>query len=775
MLKNSVDWKTRQGSLARRMLNSIERINLALESPFNRLVGDPRYNPFYHTGTISVFLLLVILFTGIYLSLFYPFGFNAAYATIARVEANPIGRIIRALHRYASAAALLTSLLHGWRTFFMDRFRGARWLAWVTGIIMVAAVWFAGITGYWLIWDVRAQSISDGLVRLVLSWPAALGFLLDNLLTPRAGTGWFFVLLMEITHVLMGLAIILFFIYHIRRLSRAKINPPRYWMGGLLLLLVLAAAFFPAGMLPPGDLGQLPGAFPIDIFFLFYLPASLNNPVGVWVAIVLVVVVSALVPWLIRRKPLKPVSINGPRCTGCTLCSADCPYKALKMVERTDGLPHKFVALLDPELCVSCGICIGSCPTLAISLGDQPPEAVWEQTVAQAAARSEKPISVVFACERHAFQGAHAHIDASGSLKFPMDAGEAGRLAHEVRIVPLTCIGMAHPDLVERALSAGADEVRFVGCPPEDCANREGNLWVQHRLERRRLPRLRLEPAKAPVFSSWAAPNDFWRAVEGKLPPVVASAYENIPANRLSWQKFAPAILLMAIILGVQLWLTNVSVQPYPTSQGLVEISIEHRPGQPLKSNGQVEPVLEADSTLQLFVNMDGNPALSQSFGAISAGQIVGLARLAVTPGIHQLKIEIAGEGNRLTVFDQQVAISARQIWRLPIEDAKIKGDPVMGERLFNDQVFGARAGCTICHSLDPNQLKAGPSLAGVATRAASRVPGLSAEAYLRQSILEPNAYVVEGYPSGQMPANFKTLLSDSQVQDIVAFLLTLK
>jgi hypothetical protein len=51
-------------------------------------------------------------------------------------------------------------------------------------------------------------------------------------------------------------------------------------------------------------------------------------------------------------------------------------------------------------------------------------------------------------------------------------------------------------------------------------------------------------------------------------------------------------------------------------------------------------------------------------------------------------------------------------------------------------------------------------------------VAGQSAEAYLRQSLREPSAFVVPNFQPGVMP----TLpLSDSQVDDVVAFLLTLR
>ena len=49
----------------------------------------------------------------------------------------------------------------------------------------------------------------------------------------------------------------------------------------------------------------------------------------------------------------------------------------------------------------------------------------------------------------------------------------------------------------------------------------------------------------------------------------------------------------------------------------------------------------------------------------------------------------------------------------------------------------------------------------------------MSAEEYLRQSILEPDAYIVEGFPAGQMLPNLGEILSPQQIDDLVAFLLT--
>lgn len=99
-------------------------------------------------------------------------------------------------------------------------------------------------------------------------------------------------------------------------------------------------------------------------------------------------------------------------------------------------------------------------------------------------------------------------------------------------------------------------------------------------------------------------------------------------------------------------------------------------------------------------------------------------------------------------------------------------GNASNGETLFKQALVGQNPGCATCHSVDGTQL-VGPTLQGVAGRAASRVEGESAEEYLHQSLVEPNAHVVEGYVEGVMQS-YKDL-SEAQLNDLVAYLLTLK
>ncbi len=60
--------------------------------------------------------------------------------------------------------------------------------------------------------------------------------------------------------------------------------------------------------------------------------------------------------------------------------------------------------------------------------------------------------------------------------------------------------------------------------------------------------------------------------------------------------------------------------------------------------------------------------------------------------------------------------------------------------------------GCTGCHSrAGVSEGFVGPDLTGLADRAGDRVEGLAAEDYVRQSVLDPQAYIVDGY-GPQMP-----------------------
>lgn len=108
-------------------------------------------------------------------------------------------------------------------------------------------------------------------------------------------------------------------------------------------------------------------------------------------------------------------------------------------------------------------------------------------------------------------------------------------------------------------------------------------------------------------------------------------------------------------------------------------------------------------------------------------------------------------------------------------KDSNSSGEPEAGKILFQRGPGGGVPACASCHSTEASEVIIGPSLAGVVSRAGERKQGMSAEDYLRESVLNPNAYVVEGFSKGIMYQKFKDVLSQEDVDNLIAYLLTLK
>lgn len=91
------------------------------------------------------------------------------------------------------------------------------------------------------------------------------------------------------------------------------------------------------------------------------------------------------------------------------------------------------------------------------------------------------------------------------------------------------------------------------------------------------------------------------------------------------------------------------------------------------------------------------------------------------------------------------------------------------GEGLFNRWCIG-------CHAVAPGgAAKVGPNLMDVATMAATNPQGLTPETFLRESIVNPNAYILPGYMPYTMPMSYQQQLGPEQIEALVAYMLTLK
>ena len=90
----------------------------------------------------------------------------------------------------------------------------------------------------------------------------------------------------------------------------------------------------------------------------------------------------------------------------------------------------------------------------------------------------------------------------------------------------------------------------------------------------------------------------------------------------------------------------------------------------------------------------------------------------------------------------------------------------------FYDQVSFA---CATCHQVASEDRLIGPGLLNIAARAETRVEGEDALEYIHTSIVDPSAFVVPDYPDGLMPQVYGEILSEEEIQDIIAYLFTLE
>jgi len=85
--------------------------------------------------------------------------------------------------------------------------------------------------------------------------------------------------------------------------------------------------------------------------------------------------------------------------------------------------------------------------------------------------------------------------------------------------------------------------------------------------------------------------------------------------------------------------------------------------------------------------------------------------------------------------------------------------------------------GCIACHSVD-GKTGVGPTWKGLAGHEAELADGskVTADAaYLKESITAPNAKIAKGFAANIMPATFGTQLKPEQIDQIVAYIQSLK
>ncbi|MBW2279733.1 MAG: hydrogenase iron-sulfur subunit [Deltaproteobacteria bacterium] len=624
----------------------------------DRVVGralPPALNPFLQTGAIAITSLAVATVTGVVLLIWYSPSVHGAYSSVAEMSDAPwTAGLMRSLHRYSSDLCMLFVGVHALRVFLERRFAGPRWLAWLTGTLTLAVLWITGWTGYWLVWDERAQHIAVGTARAldvvpIFADPMGRAFLTD------AGVNSLLFFVIFFLHMLIPLGLGIGLWLHLGRIARPNYvtrTPMTIWVLGLMLLLSIA---YPATSAGPARMTEVGQSFGMDYWYL--LPIAMTDRLGgglLWAIFWAGGIVLGSIPFLLSRVRREAAIVTPSRCNACMQCYQDCPYEAIAMIPRTDGSTRYPVeANVDPDRCVRCGICSGSCDTVGIDvpwLDVRSARRRVEEWVADAKHAGEEPL-VAFVCAQSA--GARLTLDSETGLCEEMPG---------YRVMQVPCAGWVHTQTLERAVRRGAAAALVVTCGDGDCHYREGADWLHMRLDGQRAPVLRTEHVERGLVHTLALDRTrLGRLVER------AAVLRGDPRANVSTPPPSPALAgIASVVLALAVAATVGAVSdlgytaPRPDGAELV-VTFKH-PGRssddcraltpeeiaarPVHMRQQ-EVCARRRSPVRLRVSLDGRPVHARAYppgGVWGDGNSVAVETLDVPPGTHLVKIEI-GDG----------------------------------------------------------------------------------------------------------------------------------
>ncbi|MFQ5569760.1 MAG: hydrogenase iron-sulfur subunit [Rhodothermales bacterium] len=605
-------------------------------------------NPFAQMGAVANTTFLIALVTGILLLFWYSPSVNHAYGSVVRMQDSPyLAELLRSLHRYSSDACMLFVVLHGFQTFFARKIGGARWLAWISGIVLIGLLWLDGWTGYWLVWDEAARQIALGTATLLDVLPIFPDPISRSFLTNESVNSLFFFIIFFI-HMLIPLAMGVFLWVHIMRLNKSKFFTNKPLSAYIFVTLVGLSLLVPAPLAKPAEMGVIPQDLSVDWYYLLPLFFTDRLQGGVlWIVFLLASVVLFGLPWWLTRRRAEPSVVDEERCNGCTQCFLDCPYNAISLLPRVNGKGQEsVVARIDPAKCVGCGICVGSCDSTGIDQGRLPVLDVrrWINHYAGGETTEERRFTA-FVCAESA--GAHLRLN---------ERGESAAMPG-YRIVPVPCVGWVHMLMVERALRHGAQGVLLAGCEADPVC-RKGTNWTAERLAGDRAPSLRRE--KIPAEKVRYVRYD--RSDQRAFLEAASAFREGRPdagpsPSRRAPVRYAVVAAIVLVLAGLTFGLSDAPYVSPPVTQGELVVSFKHA-GEVIETNGD-EAADQADllphmrrtvkvervrSPVRMKIIVDGEEVVHRAYepgGLFDDGNSIAVETIPVSEGNHRVQVQI--------------------------------------------------------------------------------------------------------------------------------------
>ncbi len=459
------------------------------EIPFNQLISE-RFNPFYYLGALTIFTLLLLTGTGLYLFMYYSPSINNVFESIRYVNDEVfLGSILRSLHHYGSDLLIILIILHMMRMFSHEKYRGFRWIAWVSGVLLLVFTLIEGVSGYIMIWNSRSQFIAINTSKLLASLKV-LGEDIPRGFSSIELTSYWIMWILLAIHILIPILMLGIMYLHVSRINRPKLLPPKEVALGATLILLGLALFAPVSVFEKAQFDQMPKIEQIDWFYLFLAPIIEETaPTTIWAGFVLITAFLIGIPWYRGKLSVDTAVVTLDRCNGCSACFKDCPYDAINMQPRTDGRRYKKEPFINSSKCAGCGICMGSCDYSGMNLLDLKVNDIEDQARKYLGEKDSSNFIGIF-CQ-HSVLNAELFNQADKTLK-----GES-----RLGIVTVPCAGVVGKMLMNRLYELGAEGIVVAACRINDCHYREGNQWLNDRLANNRVPKIRLEKDPKPFLA----------------------------------------------------------------------------------------------------------------------------------------------------------------------------------------------------------------------------------------------------------------------------------
>ncbi len=667
-------------------------------------------NPLRQLGALAFLMFWLLAVSGIYLYIVIDTSATGAYPSINSLSRQPWspGAILRGVHRYAADAFVVLMLAHLLREWLFGRYRAFRRFSWLTGVPLLLFAMVSAVGGFWLNWDQLGQFSATASAELLdglplFSTPLARNFLADAAVTDRLFSLFVFI------HLGAPLLLVFGLWFHIQRISRAVVFPPRALALGTCLTLLALALARPVLSHAPADLAVVPEVLTFDWLLLFMHPLMYATSAGtVWLLLTGALVGLVALPFWPQSAARVPVAVVDPaNCNGCRRCFDDCPFAAVTMVPHPLRRSTRQMAQVNADLCASCGICVGACPSstpfrsathlvTGIDMPSAPIGALRQQLQQDLNALRTEPKIVIFGCDR--------------------GASVAALAAPDVATFSLMCTGMLPPSFVEYALRDGAAAVLVSGCREGGCEFRLGQRWTAQRLSGAREPHLRTSvppnasrrsgptretnphctprsPPCALVSRRWPAPRRDHRPARhsrrrGWDPTMSEHSRHTAPLHPKAWIAQGLLYALFAAFIGVfSSWPTY---RHLASDQALIKLSFSHT-GKPVsdcatqtpEQLAKLPPNMRAPlrcprerSPIVVELDVDGAPALRHSAkpsGLSKDGASSVYHRLQVDAGTHRVAVRLRDDVRSTGfahVHEQTVTLRPAQILVIDFDPA---------------------------------------------------------------------------------------------------------